>query len=322
VRDALLTSLTKKPAKTNVEGETPVRIRWEFYLAAAMIAGALGGAFFAPGPANAVNKEMIELQVSVNQLVQGQKAMQTSMDEKFATLRTLIEQSLDANNKLSTTMGSLQKTVQDTHANVGATLNTMGTQVQGLSDNLDEMKQRLGKINQQLTDLQSTLQSIDAKLAAAAAPANPATNPGGAGTTPGGPPPSADILYNNGLKDFNTGNYDLSSKEFQDYLKFYAGTDLASNAQFYLGEIAYSQGQYKQAIEQYDLVLDNYPKSYKLAPARYKKAMALLGLGQKQAAIKELREVVRRFPGTEDDQRARQQLRQLGVSATAPAPQR
>jgi tol-pal system protein YbgF len=293
-------------------------------LAAAILAGAMGGAFFAPGPANAVNKEMIELQISVNQLVQSQKALQTSMDERFATMRTLIEQSLDANNKLSTTMGSLQKSVQDTNANVGATLNTMATQVQGLSDNLDETKQRLGKINQQLTDLQSTLQSIDAKLAAAAAPTNPATNSGGAGNPAGGsaPPPSADILYNNGLKDFNTANYDLATREFQDYLKYYAGTDLASNAQFYLGEIAYAQGQYKQAIEQYDLVLDNYPKSYKLAPARYKKAMALLGLGQKQAAIKELREVVRRFPNTEDDQRARQQLRQLGVSPTAPAPGR
>lgn len=300
-----------------------MRTRWLLLLAAAALAGFVGGVTFAPAPAEAVSKEMIELQHSVNQLVQGQKALQSSLDEKFGTLKTLVEQALDSNNKLFTAMGTLQKSVQDTNANVGARMDTMGTQVQGLSDNLDEIKQRLGKVNQQLTDLQSTLQSVDAKLAAAAAAANPAPGGGGAGAPAGGgsssaPPPSADVLYQNSLRDFNGGNYDLATKEFQDYLKYYPNTDLASNAQFYLGEIAYAQGQYKQAVEQYDLVLDNYPKSFKLSTARYKKGMALLGLEQKQAAIKEFREVIRKSPGTEDARRATGELRKLGVAPAAP----
>ena len=35
-------------------------------------------------------------------------------------------------------------------------------------------------------------------------------------------------------------------------------TDLASNAQFYLGEIAYSQKHYEQAVNEYNRVLTNY----------------------------------------------------------------
>jgi tol-pal system protein YbgF len=301
-----------------------LRTRWVVFIGAAMLAGAVGGALFSPAPVGAVAREIIELQQSVAQLIQGQKALQSSVDEKYGTLKTLVEQALDSNNKLNLAMGALQKTVQDTHANVGARMDTMGTQVQGLSDNLDETKTRLGKINQQLTDLQSTLQSIDAKLAAANAPAAATSPTGGTGmpgSAPGGGmsgPIPADILYNNGLKDFNTGNYDLARQEFQDYVKFYSTTDLASNAQFYLGEIAFAQKQYQPAIDQYDLVLDNYPKSFKLPPARYKKAMALLALGQKTTAVKELREVVRRYPGTEEDKRARQQLRELGYAVTAP----
>jgi len=100
-------------------------------------------------------------------------------------------------------------------------------------------------------------------------------------------------------------------------LKYYSSTDLASNAQFYLGEIAYSQKKYDDAVGEYDKVLNNYPKSFKLAPALLKKGMALIELGQKSAGIRELREVARRYPGTEEDRRARAKLKELGASLTS-----
>src|SRR5439155_1684707 len=67
--------------------------------------------------------------------------------------------------------------------------------------------------------------------------------------------PSADTLYSNGLRDITSGKYDLARSEFQDYLKYYGDTDLASNAQFYLGEIAYSQKNYDLAVAEYEKVL-------------------------------------------------------------------
>ena len=100
-------------------------------------------------------------------------------------------------------------------------------------------------------------------------------------------------------------------------MKYYGDTDLASNAQFYLGEIAYTQKQYDQAIQEYDRVLNNYPKSFKLAPARLKKGMALIELGQKNPGVKELREVVKRYPGTEEERRARARLKDMGVAVSA-----
>jgi tol-pal system protein YbgF len=219
-------------------------------------------------------------------------------------------------------MSSLQKSVQDVQANSGTRLDTMSTQVQGLSDNLEEIKSRLGKLNQQLVDLQNSVQSIDARLATGAPSAAPAgaTAPKPAGSASAAPPashPSADTLYTNGLGDINSGKLDLARSEFQDYLTYYGDTDLASNAQFYLGEIAYSQHQYQQALTEYDKVLTNYPKSFKLASARYKKGMALLELSQKNAGVKELREVVKRYPGTEEERRARAKLKELGVAVTA-----
>ncbi len=302
-----------------------MRIRHIAVFSAAVLAGALAGSLLGPRPAQAVARELIELQRDVTSLLQGQKDLTTQMTQDHTGMRTIVDQTNSSLGKIEGTMGSLQKSVQDVQANSGARLDTMSTQVQGLSDNLEEIKSRLGKLNQQLVDLQNSVQSLDAKIsgsspAPAAGTANPApsaVSSPSASAAPSGPAPSADTLYSNGLRDITGGKYDLARSEFQDYLKYYGDTDLASNAQFYLGEIAYSQKQFGQAVAEYEKVLNNYPKSFKLAPARLKKGMALIELGQKNSAVRELREVVKRYPGTEEDRRARAKLKELGVAITA-----
>ena len=313
---------------------------------AAALAGLIAGSAIGPRPAEAVARELIELQRDVSTLLQGQKDLQSQMTQDHTVMKTLVEQSSDNVGRLNSTMSGLQKSVQDVQANSGARLDTMSTQVQGLSDNLEEIKSRLGKLNQQLVDLQNTMQSVDAKISGGGAPppSGQQQNPGSASNngfptapayssngsvSPGannpavssGPPPagapSADTLYSNGLRDITSGKYDLARSEFQDYLRYYGSTDLAGNAQFYLGEIAYSQKNYDLAVAEYDKVLTNYAHSFKVPPARLKKALANIELGQKATGVRELREIVKRYPGTEEDRRARAKLKEMGASLSA-----
>jgi len=295
---------------------------------AAVLAGAIGGSLMGPRPVEAVAREIIDLQRDVTSLLQGQKDMSTQMLQDHTAIKTVVGGFNDNINRLSGTMSSLQKSVQDVQANSGARLDTMSTQVQGLSDNLEEIKSRLGKLNQQLVDLQNSVQGLDAKISSGgAAPttgvgtttptssnAPPSTSPTSA--APSGPAPSADMLYSNGLKDIQSGKYDLARSEFQDYLKYYGKTDLASNAQFYIGEIYYRQKNYQEAITEYDKVINNYPKSFKLAPAHLHRATAMIALGQKSSGIRELREITKLFPGSEEDRYARAQLKELGASVS------
>jgi tol-pal system protein YbgF len=298
-----------------------------------MLAGAMGGSLLGPPPAGAVAREIIELQTGVNQLIQGQQTMQTAITENAAVQRTLIQQSLDSVNKLTAQMSSVEKITQDHAASSGARLDTMGTQVQGLSDNVADLQARLGKLDQKLTDIQNGLQNIDSKLASPAPASTPApmgapmSAPTGvppaqptAGAGPmavnAPPPASADVLYSNGLRDVNGKHYDLATEEFQDYLKYYGDTDLASNAQFYLGEIAFMQSQYQQALEAYNKVVEKYPKSFKTASARMRKGYCLVELGQKAAAVRELRAVVRQYPGSDEAKRSAAKLREMGVAAS------
>jgi len=294
-----------------------------------MLAGALGGTLFGPAPAGAVAREIVELQTGVSQLIQGQQNMQTEITQNAAVQRTLIEQSLDSVNKLNTSMSAVQKTTQDFSAASGARLDTMGTQVQGLSDNVSDLQARLGKLDQKLTDIQNTLQNVDSKLASPAAGSAPPAamgGPGPGGPMPGaapgapsasaaGPPASSDVLYSNALRDINGKHYDLATQEFQDYLRFYGDTDLASNAQFYLGEVAFMQNQFQQALDAYNKVIENYPKSFKTASARMRKGFCLAELGQKASAVRELRAVVRLYPGTDEAKRSAAKLREMGATA-------
>ena len=112
-----------------------MRMRNILLFSGAMFVSAVAGSLVGPRPALAVAREIIELQRDVTSLLQGQKEMQTQMTQDHTVQRTLIEQSSDSVNKLNTTMSGLQKSVQDVQANSGTRLDTMSTQVQGLSDN-------------------------------------------------------------------------------------------------------------------------------------------------------------------------------------------
>jgi len=313
-----------------------LRPKWYVLAIAALTVGALGGAMLAPQPAGAVNRDMIELQQQVSQILQGQQDLRSAVDTNNATLKTLVQQSLDGVNQLNAQMGNVQKVIQEVQANTGSRIDTMAQQSQGLSDNLQEVQSRVGKLSQQLGDMQNLLQSIDAKVSgnAPVAPASSAFPAGGGSPGPGPsssnapssapgaaptgfPPISAETLYQNALRDFTSGKYDLARQEFNDYIKNFPTNDLASNSQFYIGELFYSQNDFKDAITAYDAVLENYPHSFKLAASEYKKAMAELELGLKAAGLRDLREVVRKFPGSDESRRAAAKLRELGATTGA-----
>ena len=126
------------------------------------------------------------------------------------------------------------------------------------------------------------------------------------------PPP--DVLYNNALRDYNGGKADIASQEFSDYVKFYPNTDLAGNSYYYLGEIQFKSGNYQQAVQSYDQVLQNFPSGTKAASAQLKKGFALVEAGKQDDGVTELRHLIQRYPHSPEALQARDRLRKLGVA--------
>lgn len=277
-------------------------------------------------PAFPVAKEIIQLQTQVQQLQDQMTQMRQSFDERMGVMRNLVEQSTDNVNRINSTINDLNKSLQTQHNDVATRNDQLSGQVQALTDSLDELKGRLARISKQLEDLQAQQQNIQPQnLAPGTQPGQPgqpgALGPGGSvpsATTSQAPPP--DVLYNNGLRDYNAGKMDLASNEFADYLKYYGTTDLAGNAQFYIADIAFRQGNYAQAVKEYDRVLEQYPGGNKTSAAQLKKGLSLIQLGQKDAGVRELQSLIQRYPKSIEAATARDQLRKMGVGTTASKP--
>src|SRR6202142_780112 len=179
--------------RLNSVQEASMRARSVVLAVAALVVGVVLGSMLNPQPTGAVSKEIIQLQEDVSQLLQGQQTMRSTIDANNASMRTLLQQSLDSVNALNQQMATLQKNVQEATANSSSKIDTMSTQTQGVSDNLQDVQARVGKVAAQINNMQSTLQSIDGRLAGGSAPSGaPAGGMPSAGSNGSGAPPSAD----------------------------------------------------------------------------------------------------------------------------------
>ncbi|MFQ5777464.1 MAG: tol-pal system protein YbgF [Terriglobia bacterium] len=288
-----------------------MRTASKFLLWTALVGGA--GALLWPAPARGVAKEIIQLQRDVALLQEQVRDLQRSLDEKNAVLKTLIEQAVDSVNQMQGVVSRLENSVQKAQAGTNTRVEALGTQVQSMRDTVDELRARMGQLSQQLTETRSVLESVDARLAAP--PASERSEGGESGPSPtptATAPPSAETLYSTALRDFINGNYALARQEFSEYLSYYGRTQRAGNAQYYIGETHYRQGDFRQAIEAYDKVLDNFPNSFKTAAAHLKKGYALLELDERQAGVRALQTVLEKFPRSDEAKLARSRLDRLG----------
>ncbi len=273
--------------------------------------------FAAVHPAFAVSKEIIQLQTQVQTLSDQVSRLQQSIDERMGVMRNLVEQSADSVNKMSVAVNSLQQKTQAESTDTNTKLEQVSGQIQSLHDTVDELKARLAKITKQLDDIQQNGQNLAAGQPATSSVPG-ALPPASANQPAASAAPPPDALYNNALRDYNSGKYDLSSQEFGDYLKYYGTTDLAGNAQFYLADIEYRQGNFDAAVKDYDKVLEQYPGGSKAAAAQLKKGYALLELGQREAGVRELNSLIARYPRSIEASQARDRLKRLGVSTATP----
>jgi len=120
--------------------------------------------------------------------------------------------------------------------------------------------------------------------------------------------------FQGAMRDFDAGRFQLAASEFGDVVHYYPLDDLAGTAQFYLGEIAYQQKNYNDAINDYNAVLEGFSGNAKAPTAQLHKGLALLALNKRQEGIDELRELIRRHPQTPEAARARSKLVGMRVS--------
>ncbi len=289
-----------------------------------------------PPRAHAVAKEIVELQAQVTQLQDLITQMKQSNDERMGVLLHLVQQNADNTTKLATQLTGVQQALSSQNEN-----QQLSGQMQALNDSVDELKTRIARLDSTLQAMQAQLQSVQAQNAQstpgptangslpAGGPAASSPAPAGnaAGTSLNTPPPALtnttpplQQTYQSGLRDYNSAKYEVANAEFGDVVKYYPQDDLSGNAHFYMGEIAYRQGKYAQAVKQYDSVLEQFAGNPKAPAAQLRKGEALLASSQREAGAQELRSLIQRYPQTPEAAEARSKLNGLGIRINPAAP--
>jgi tol-pal system protein YbgF len=186
--------------------------------------------------------------------------------------------------------------------------------VQSLNDSVDELKSRIAKLDKSIQDLQAQTQNTPQNPSSGTpAGAMPATNGAGASGPAANQAPPMQETFQAGVRDYNAAKFEVAVGEFQDVIHYYPMDELAGQAQFYLGEIAYRQQNYPDAVKAYNNVLEGFPGSPKAPAAQLRKGLALVQEGKKDAGIRELRLLVQRHPQTPEAAQARSKLNGLGA---------
>jgi tol-pal system protein YbgF len=221
-----------------------------------------------------------ELKAEIIVLERQVRTMQETMDKNGGQLSTLITQIVDNVNA-----------IRQAQSRVAEGSSSAIQSVSGLGEKITDTNQRIDRVSEQLAQLRKLVENLP-KL------------PTFAQITPGNP----DQLFAAAYGDYSRGNYDLALSEFRQYVETYPTSEMADNAQYWIGECLYSKKQLNEAIAEFDKVSTLFPKGDKVPAARLKKAMVLMDLGQADAARAELTAIIKLYPRSNEAVLAKQQL--------------
>ncbi len=268
-------------------------------LAVAVIARTL-----APIPTEAANKDTELILAELRQLQAQVSQLQRAQNEIERMVKLLASR-------------SDEDSVQQILVNTQTTLEDVKENISVLSSRLDETNSRIGNLRHEVISLKQRQQPL-MLLPDGAEPTE-----GGEGTTAVGgdstrespsiaaAAPSPSDLYNQAYADYNQARYPLAISGFEEVIRSYPTSELADNAQYWIGECYLARRQFKDALQAFEAVLRKYPDSNKLPEASFKKAQAFEGLGRRDDAIMQLEYVVEQYPRTQVEASARLLLKRL-----------
>jgi len=198
----------------------------------------------------------------------------------------------------------------------------LAKRLEALDAKVESMRMKQQGFDQKLGELLRRADETSRREEAAAKPPEPA--PGrdakdegtaGAPPQPSGLEAAAVItptaLYNQAYNDYLKGNYDLAISGFGELLKKFPGVSQSAHAQYWIGRSYYNKKEYRQALEAYERVTAEYPKSDKVPAVLFEMGVAHAELGDVVKAQERLKLVIEKYPQSNEASRARLKLTDL-----------
>jgi tol-pal system protein YbgF len=267
------------------------------------LAAALAAA--ASVPASAQNREQRQMMADL-------RILQVQAQEMQNMVGALNQALSDALKSINARLNEQAEATRRSFAEQKSIIDTLSNDLRIVREKLDDNNVRVGSLAQEVDSLRELITAmpragdlaVDPGATADPAAAGAAPAAAGLGTSP-------QRAYDAALSDYWGSDYDLAISGFKAYLTSFPKSERADDAQFYIGQSFYNQGQYTEAAEAYGLTIRTYPGSDLLPDAYYKMGESYRNLKQVERARSAYQFVVKSYPESAAAAQAEQRLQDM-----------
>ena len=253
-----------------------------------------------------------------------------ALNEKIDHLKEMTD--MRFNSEVDTKLTSIREQQADTEVRIGKLM----TEVQKLSGQFDEnnrlvqlsserdlnsqqdLKMFLTEMDRRLNMEEKKTKELYAYLGLEASPhafkektqqdSAPVSQPEEKAQEPVVTVPPDQKLYELNLSLYREEKFDEAISGFKNFLSKYPKSDLADNAQFWIGECYMALGQFEQAILAYQNVMKKYGKGNKVPGSMLRQAIAFYEIKDKTSAKLLLNKLIKQYPKSKEADIAKKKL--------------
>ena len=267
-------------------------------------------------PAAAQNREHLQMAAELRMLQEQQQQLAASLTQLADAIKAL-------NGRLDDVTNSTRKGFAD--QKIG--LDAMGNDLRAIRERADDTNVRVGTLREEIDALRMTITALGQTSSVAPAPVDPNVPPPAPGSQAPVPPPAPSTaglsptrMYQEAFADYTSGQYTVAITGFEAFIRAFPRSEMADDAQFFIGEAQMQQNRFAEAITAYNAVIQNYPTGDQVPLALYKRGLAQRQLGQNDAARASWELVVQKFPDSDGARLARQGLDRIATTGSPSSP--
>lgn len=210
--------------------------------------------------------------------------------------------------QVSRTLGMSADSVRLLSARIARLSGELQSDLYSMGQQLVQIQELTGQSQRRLQEVRASLEQRGAMLSAQPAVVTDSAAPQPAqAAQPAAPGPNQ--LFQLALDQLRRGSTGSARSAFRDLLTRYPQSDVAGEAQFYIGESFRAEGNIAAADSAYVVVVTKYPQSSRAPTALYKHAQALQAAGDVAGGRQVLERIVKEYPRSDEAVLARDRLR-------------
>ena len=198
------------------------------------------------------------------------------LQEQAQQLAIVLTTLTDTLKAINGRMDQQTETARKSFADQKLLIDNLSADLRVIRERSDETNVRISSLDQEIEALRTAIPTMMTPPPAVAADPNAPVDPNAPPPAPVAPPPpsvaglSPRRMYDTAFADYTASQCALAIQGFEAFLRTFLMSDLADDAQYFIGETYYASGRYPEAVTAYNQVIQRYATSNSTPDAYYK----------------------------------------------------